>query len=52
MAKCIMVGCDLHDKSMPLKIAVVARMRALAVVLWHVGLAVERKVTEAQAVPA
>jgi len=34
------------------KIAVVARMRVLAVVLWHAGLAVERKVTEAQAVPA
>ena len=34
------------------KIAVVARMRVLAVVLWHVGLEVERKTKEAQAVPA
>jgi transposase len=34
------------------KIAVVARMRTLAVVLWHVGLKAQRKEREAQAVPA
>ena len=34
------------------KIAVVARMRTLAVVLWHVGLEAQRKEREAQAVPA
>ena len=34
------------------KIAVVARMRVLAVVLWHKGLEAQRKAKEAEAVPA